>query len=86
MNLKMIRAENQTKDLLLSVTKNCDALIEQTPRKAEETLEFKMTKPNKRFHFIIHLSIEASWMLSLTNLEVYINIFSITQQNNKFEL
>ena len=51
MNLNMIRSENQTEDLILSVTKNCETLIEQTHRKAEETLESKMTKPKETFHF-----------------------------------
>ena len=47
----MIRPKNQTEDLLLSITKNCETLIEQTHRKAEETLEFKMIKPRETFHF-----------------------------------
>ena len=45
MKLKMIRPKNQMEDLLLSITKNCETLIEQTHRKAEETLEFKTNKP-----------------------------------------
>ena len=42
----MIRPKNDTGDLLLSITKNCETLIEQTHGKAEETFEFKLTKPN----------------------------------------
>ena len=38
MNLKMIRPKNKTEKSLLSITKNCETLIEQTHRKAEETL------------------------------------------------
>ena len=34
----MIIPENETESLLLSITKNCEILIEQTHRKAEETL------------------------------------------------
>ena len=49
MNLNMIRPKNKTEDLLLTITKNCEMIIEQTHRKAEETLEFKMTKPKKSF-------------------------------------
>ena len=45
----MIRPENETEDLLLSITKNCETLIKQTHRKAEETLEFKLTIPRKLF-------------------------------------
>ena len=47
----MIRPKNETEDLLLSITKNCETLIKQTHRKAEETLEFKMNKPKETFHF-----------------------------------
>ena len=38
----MIRPKNETENLLLSITKNCETLIKQTHRKAEETLEFKI--------------------------------------------
>ena len=51
MNLNMIQPKNQTEDLLLSITKNCETLIKQTHRKAEETLEFKMIKPRETIHF-----------------------------------
>ena len=47
----MIRPKNQTEDLLLSITKNCETIIEQTHRKPEETLEFKMNKSRESFHF-----------------------------------
>ena len=74
----MIRPKNETEDLLLSITKNCEKLIEQTHRKAEETLEFKSTKPKETFHFKPPISIEGSWMIGLTCLEVYNSIFNIT--------
>ena len=51
MNLNMIRPKNETEDLLLSITKNCENLVEQTHRKPEETLEFKMLKLRETFHF-----------------------------------
>ena len=47
----MIRPKNETENLLIAITKNCETLTEQTHRKAEETLEFKMIKPKKK-HFI----------------------------------
>ena len=86
MNLNMIQPKTQTEDLLLSITKNCKTLIEQTHRKAEETLEFKMTKPKETFHFRPLIPIEGSWMIGLTNLEVYNSIFKITEENNKLEV
>ena len=61
-------------------------LIEQTHRKAEETLEFKMTKPKETFHFRPPIQTQGSWVVGLTDLEVYNSIFNITEENNKFEL
>ena len=86
MDLNMIRPKNQTEDLLLSITKNCETLIRQTHRKPEETLEFKMTKPRETFHFKPPIQIKGDWMIGLTDLEVYNSIFNITEENNKFQL
>ena len=82
----MVRPKNETEDLLLSITKNCEMLIEQTHRKAEETLEFKMIKTKQTFHFKPPIQIKGDWMIGLTDLEVYNSIFNITEENNKFEL
>ena len=86
MNLNMIRPKNETEDLLLSITKNCEILIEQTHTKPQETLEFKMIKPRQTFHFSPPIQIKGDWMIGLTDLEVYNSIFNITEENNKFEL
>ena len=86
MNLNMIRPKNQTEDLLLSITKNCETLIDQTHRKAEETLEFKIIKPRETFHFKPPNQVKGDWMIGLVDLVVYISIFNITEQNNKFKL
>ena len=40
----MIQLKNETDDLLLSITKICEKLIEDTHTKAQETLEFKIIK------------------------------------------
>ena len=82
----MIRPKNQTEDLLLSFTKNCETLIKQTHRKAEETLEFRMIKPRQTFHFNPPIQTKEDWMLGLLDLEVYNSIFNITEENNKFQL
>ena len=86
MNLNMIRPKNKTEDLLLSITKNCQTLIEQTHRKAEETLEFKMIKPRETFHFKPPIQVKRDWMIDLVDLEVYNSIFNITEENNKFQI
>ena len=59
----MIRPKNQTQDLLLSITKNCETLIDQTHRKAEETLEFKVIKSRETFHFKPELMVKGDWMI-----------------------
>ena len=82
----MIRPKNETENLLLSITKNCETLIEQTHRKEEETLEFELIKPKETFHFNPPIQINGNWMIGLTDLEVYNSIFNITEENNKFEL
>ena len=82
----MIQPKNETEDLLLSITKNCETLVEQSHRKPEETLEFKMTKPRAIFHFKPPIHTKGDWMLGLIDLEVYNSIFNITEENNKFEL
>ena len=86
MNLCMIRPKNETKDLLLSITKNCETLIKQTHRKTEETLEFKMIQSKQTFLFKPPIPIEGSWMIGLTDLEVYNSIYTITEQNNKLQI
>ena len=82
----MIQPKNETENLLLSITKNCEKLVEQTHRKPEETLEFKMLKPRETFHFYPPLHTKGDWMLGLIDLELYHSIFNITKENNKFEL
>ena len=51
MNLNMIRPKNQADGLLLSITKNCEMLIDQTHKRVEETLEFRLAESRETFHF-----------------------------------
>ena len=82
----MIQPKNETENLLLSITKNCELLVKQTHRKPEETLEFKMVKPREIFHFNPPIQTKGDWMIGLVDLKVYNSIFNITKENNKFEL
>ena len=82
----MIHSKNEIEDLLLSITKNCETLIKQTHRKAEETLESRMIKPRETFHFKPSIQVKGDWMLGLVGLEIYNSFFNITKENNKFEL
>ena len=86
MNLNMIRPKNETENLLLSITKNCERINEQTHTKPQETLEFKMIKPREIFHFKPPTQVKGDWIIGLTDLEVYNSIFNITEENNKFDL
>ena len=81
----MVRPKNETGHLFFSITKICETHIEQTQKKAEETLEFKGTKPRKTFHFKSPIQIKEDCMIGLKSLEVYNFIFNITERNNKFE-
>ena len=51
MNLNMIRPKKETEDLLLSITKNCETLFEQTQRRTNETLELKLIKSRETLSF-----------------------------------
>ena len=82
----MISPKNETEDLLLSITKNCQMLIDQTHRKKEETLELKMDKSRQIFRFNPPIQTRGDWMIGLVDLEVYNSIFNITEENNKFEI
>ena len=82
----MIIPKNETEQFLLSVTKNCKTLINQTHRKAEETLELKITKLRQIFHFNPAVEVKEDWAVGSNSLEVYNSVFNITERNNKFEL
>ena len=59
MNLNMIQPKNETENFILSISKNCEKLVEQTHRKPEETLEFNMLKSREIFHFNPPILMEA---------------------------
>ena len=81
----MIRPKKEAEDSIFSITENCEKPIEQTRRKAEESLEFKTTKPRETFHFNQPIQIKGDWMIRVTDLEVYNSIFKKTE-NKKLEL
>ena len=72
----MIRPKNETQDLLLSITKNCETLIKQTHRKPEETLEFKTNKSRETFHFKPSIQVKGDWMIGLIDLKYTILILT----------
>ena len=46
----------------------------------------KLSQSRETFSFTTPNSIEGCWLIRLTSLEVYVSIFNITEENNKFEL
>ena len=75
-------------ELLLSITKNTDTLIEQTKSRPHETLEFKLNKQMKTFSFSPprNLVEEEKMLLSATYCEATKPAFNITDENNSFQL
>ena len=66
----MIRPKNKTEDLLPSITKNCETLVEKAHRKPEEILDFVTTKPRKTLHFNPPVEGKEDCMIGLTSLGV----------------
>ena len=75
-------------ELLLSIKKHTDTLIEQTKTKPQETLEFKMNKQMQTFSFNppINLAEEGKWLLSVSSLDCTNSVFNITNENNSFSI
>ena len=82
----MCRPKNETEVLLLSISKNCEKLTQRTHRKAKQTLKLTLSRSREKFLFNPPIMVEGSWMLGLTNLEVYQPIFNVTEENSKLEL
>ena len=82
----MIRPENETEDFLLSIIKNCETFINQTHRKPEETLEFKIIKRREKFHFNPPIQVTGDCLIGLVSLEFYNSVFKLTEEINNFEL
>ena len=68
------------------LTKFCETNIEQTQEKTEETLEFKMINSRETYHSNQTISIEGSWMIGLTDLEVYNSSFNITKKIELYKI
>ena len=86
MTINMTRPKNDTKDLLLSITRNCETFIKQTHTRPQGTLEITLVNHNKLSYSNLLLILVSRWMIRLTSLEVYNSIFNINTTNNNFEL
>ena len=70
MNLNFIQPKNETEDLLMPINKIFETFIKQTHTIRRGTLEFRLTQPRDTFHSNPPISIEVSWMIGLTSLQV----------------
>ena len=79
--------KNETEDLLLSKTKDCETPNKQTKTTPQATLEFNLTHSRETFTFKPPFSIEGCSMVGITSLKVYKSFFfNITEENTSFEL
>ena len=65
----MLGPKNETEELLLSKTLNCETLKKQTHKKPQETLEFRLKHPREIFSFkpFNDLGLDSKWMVGLTS-------------------
>ena len=75
-------------ELLLSIEKHTDTLIEQTKVHPQETLEFKLNKQMQIFSFKAPFILleEGEWLLGVTSFECTKSVFNTTNGNNSFSI
>ena len=75
-------------ELLLLIKKHTDTLIENTRKRPQGTLEFKMNKQMQMFSFNppINLLEEGKWLLAVSSFECTNSVFNITNENNSFSI
>ena len=75
-------------ELLLSIKKHTDTLIEETKTKSQETLELKMNKQMQTFSFSppINLVEEGKWLLAVVSIECKNSVVNITNENDSFSI
>ena len=86
MDLSNFVTYDKKESLLLSIAKSNIEIVENTHSKAQETLEFEMTKQKESFSFDVPLDLPEQWMMGVTSLEVYNTVYNITEKNNKFKI
>ena len=86
MDLSNFVTYDKKENLLLSIAKSNQEIVENTHSKPQETLEFKMNKQKESFSFDIPMELPEQWMMGVTSLEVYSTVNNITEKNNKLKL
>ena len=75
-------------ELLLLIKKHRDTLIQQTGKKPQETLQFKINKQMQTFSFNppINLLEQEKGLLAVSSFECTNSVFNITNENNSFSI
>ena len=82
MDLSNFIVDNKLEFLLLNIAQSNIQISQNTISKSQETLEFQVNKQNEEFTFDIPLLVEDSWLMGVTNLQVYDTIYNITKSSN----
>ena len=85
-NLNLIRLKVKQKIFYYQLLKIVERLLSKGIEKQMKHWNSNLANKEECFNLFSLISIEESWMLGLTSLEVYNFIFDITQENNKLEL
>ena len=86
MSLNMFSSRKETKDILLSKTKNFATFFEQSHTKGQEPLEFKLKQLIKTYSFTSPNPVARDWMIGLARIQVFNSSIFMTRENEKIEL
>ena len=88
MHLDMFSFKNETENLILFITKNCNTLTEQTHTNPRKILQVRLVQPQKKqflFSPSMNLGPESNWPIGFTSLEKDNSIFKVTEEIAKFK-
>ena len=84
MDLSQLSPADEIETLTLEIVKLMQKVEENTHTKAQEPLEFKLTKPKQNFNFDKQLIIPKKWLMGVTILQVYNTVYKMTERNKIF--
>ena len=67
----MIRHKDETEELLLLITTNCEAGIKQTQTKPQETVQFKLTEPRETLSFKPSINQMDGWNNNFRSIQFF---------------
>ena len=72
--------------MLLSIARNTKSIFDHRVTKPLESSEFKLSKSMKTFSFDPPLVMKGDWVIVLRSFEIFVSIFCITNENNKYKI